>query len=81
MHEARETHSKYIYVRRGSICKKVRFSDHKPNIQREEKQDCDIWVGAKNMAGKWITWEDAIAELEEIFKKGKEKKHENTDNK
>ncbi len=48
LYEARQTHSKYITVRRPddwSKSFKVRFSDHKPIRYREMAGDCDFFVG------------------------------------
>lgn len=40
--------SKYVFVSKGAILAKVRFSNHKPIRSREETQDCDYYVGVSN---------------------------------
>jgi len=64
---AETTRSKYILVISKGKRRKVRFSDHRPNREREENGDCDILVGAKNSEGKWINWEEAIILIKNYF--------------
>lgn len=45
LYEARETFSKYITCWNGPMSYKVRFSNHRPNKQRELMKDCDYFVG------------------------------------
>jgi len=61
------TVSKYVYVREKEKTFKVRFSNHKPNKQREKERDCDFFVGLNNYG--WSRTEDAIRATEEFFKK------------
>jgi hypothetical protein len=49
LYEARRTFSKYITVKRGDNSFKVRFSNHKPNLERELHKDCDFFVGVTNL--------------------------------
>lgn len=48
VHEAVTTASKYIFICRGTSIYKVRFSNHKPNKDRESRKDCDFFVGRTN---------------------------------
>jgi hypothetical protein len=47
LHESHSTVSKYVYVENGSRRNqfKVRFSNHKPNREKEVLGDCDFFVG------------------------------------
>lgn len=45
LYEARQTFSKYITVAKNGKQFKVRFSNHKPIRFREERGDCDFFVG------------------------------------
>lgn len=47
-YEAIRTVSKYVIVTRGEKKFMVRFSNHKPSIAREARQDCDFFVGVTN---------------------------------
>lgn len=58
LYEAKETWSKYITVSKGKISFKVRFSNHRPNKQKERAGDCDFFVGVNN--GSIATTEQAI---------------------
>ena len=65
VHEAETTFSKYITVydyknpkkRRKQF--KVRFSNHRPNVRQERRNDSDFYVGVAN--DKTTTTEQAIA--------------------
>lgn len=59
LHEARRTFSKYIKVT-NSTGKEfiVRFSNHKPIKYREERGDCDFFVGVTHLGTS--TTEDAL---------------------
>jgi hypothetical protein len=49
IYEARRTVSKYITVsRKGRASFKVRFSNHRPIADREDRGDCDFFVGVTN---------------------------------
>lgn len=48
LYEARETVSKYITVTDGKLRFRVRFSNHRPHVQREMKKDCDVFVGVSH---------------------------------
>lgn len=65
LYEARQTRSKYITVQRGDKKFKVRFSDHKPIAHREQRGDCDFFVGITNKTRH--TTEDAIRATLEYF--------------
>ena len=58
LYEARRTFSKYLTVEKDGEKFKVRFSNHKPNKEREEHCDCDFFVGVSNY--KVTTTEDAF---------------------
>lgn len=49
LYEAKTTVSKYITVVGGSKSFKVRFSNHKPNKQKEIFKDCDFFVGMTHL--------------------------------
>lgn len=64
-YEAQTTVSKYVTIRKGSKSFLVRFSNHKPNRQREIAKDCDFFVGVTHL-GVTRT-EDAIRAVQEHF--------------
>lgn len=41
--------SKYVFVYNDVVIYKIRFSNHKPIIQRELDNDCDFYAGISNM--------------------------------
>ena len=45
LYEAKETVSKYVTLEYGLLKYTVRFSNHRPNFQREARGDCDFFVG------------------------------------
>lgn len=49
LHEAKQTNSKYITVCKDGKTFKVRFSNHKPILERELRGDCDYFVGVTNL--------------------------------
>ncbi len=66
LHEAYETHSKYVTVHGGHDLQfKVRFSNHKPIYQREIAKDCDFFVGVTHTGTR--TTAMAIAATKEYF--------------
>jgi len=60
VHEAQTTFSKYIVITdpKGHRKFKVRFSNHRPNKQAENRDDSDFYVGVAN--NKTTTTEQAI---------------------
>lgn len=48
LYEAKYTASKYITIKKGKKSFKVRFSNHRPNWQKEQMNDCDFFVGVSN---------------------------------
>jgi hypothetical protein len=48
LYDSRRTVSKYVHVKFGKYCYKVRFSNHKPNREKELTGDCDFFVGVTN---------------------------------
>ena len=69
LREALETYSKYIKVTKkdaetGSSFL-VRFSNHKPNKDRELRGDCDFFVGITNLSVS--TWRDAITAVQKFY--------------
>lgn len=62
LYEAKKTASKYITIQYKNKIYRVRFSDHKPIKQREEKMDCDFFVGVNNNSVK--TTEDALVAVQ-----------------
>lgn len=67
LYEARQTFSKYLTVIRGEHRFKVRFSNHKPILEREINGDCDYFVGRTNL--RVSTTDTAIAATEIFFRK------------
>lgn len=59
LYEARKTRSKYITISNGNRSYKVRFSDHRPILWREDSGDCDFFVGVSNRSV--TTTDQAIA--------------------
>ena len=49
LYEAKRTRSKYVRVVDGKYQYRIRFSDHKPILQRELENDCDFFVGKTNL--------------------------------
>ncbi|NCD40588.1 MAG: hypothetical protein EOL88_00700 [Bacteroidia bacterium] len=41
--------SKYVFVKKGEKLYKIRFSNHKPLVQRELDNDCDFYAGISNL--------------------------------
>lgn len=37
--------SKYVFIIRDDVVFKIRFSNHKPLLFKEEESDCDFYVG------------------------------------
>lgn len=63
---AKTTYSKYVYVHKGSKSFKVRFSNHKPNYNKEVKDpDCDFFVGVCH--SQVTTTDDAIEAVNKFF--------------
>jgi hypothetical protein len=48
LHEAKSTHSKYIYASKNDKKVKVRFSDHLPNKNAQDINDSDYYVGVSH---------------------------------
>lgn len=41
--------SKYVFVSKDDRIYKIRFSNHKPIVQRELDNDCDFYAGISNL--------------------------------
>ena len=68
LYEAKATVSKYLTISRPETGRKpcvIRFSNHKPAKHREERGDCDFFVGRTNFTV--TTTEDAKDFVEEWF--------------
>ena len=69
LYEARRSVSKYVTLERGKKARrktfKVRFSNHRPIRFREEKGDCDFFVGVCNR--QTTTTEQAIEAAMQFF--------------
>jgi len=67
LYEARQTESKYITVTRKGEERsyKVRFSSHRPNIQKDDP--CDFFVGYSSRG--ITTTEQALAAVRDFFEK------------
>lgn len=70
LYEAKKTFSKYLTVEKDNKTFKVRFSNHKPNKERERNQDCDFFVGVTNY--KVTTTKDAINAVLNFFENTKD---------
>lgn len=64
LYEARQTFSKYLTVIYNNRRYKVRFSNHKPILEREINGDCDYFVGRTNLR---TTNTDSAIMATEIF--------------
>lgn len=64
-YQARNTVSKYIYVTKDELTTKVRFSNHRPNYQKQQDGDCDFFVGVSN--GQVTTTEQVIEKIEKLY--------------
>lgn len=53
--------SKYVFVKKGDVVTKIRFSNHKPIFEKEEENDCDYYVGISHK--QVTTTEDLIEKL------------------
>lgn len=42
--------SKYVFVTKGDLIYKIRFSNHKPLYHKELENDCDFYVGISHTA-------------------------------
>lgn len=60
------TVSKYIYLSRGGITKKVRFSNHRASYAMEDAGDCDYYIGRGNFGV--ITTEQLLEKIKDIGK-------------
>lgn len=49
LYNAQRTVSKYVTVHDGRKRFKIRWSNHKPNFEREVSGDCDFFVGITNL--------------------------------
>ena len=65
LYEARRTFSKYITIKKNDKSYKVRFSNHRPNWQRELNKDCDFFVGVSNY--NVTTTDDALKAVHKYF--------------
>lgn len=46
LHEVRV--SKYVFISKGAVTFKIRFSNHKPILSKELEEDCDFYVGVSH---------------------------------
>jgi len=67
LYEARKSVSKYLTLKRDDKEFKIRFSNHKPIKRREEKGDCDFFVGISNSTV--TTTHDALDAVKLHFKR------------
>lgn len=61
--------SKYIFVTKGELIFKIRFSNHKPAYTRQKKNDCDFYVGISHKQ---------VFKTDTIIKKIKDIENENS---
>lgn len=66
LYEAKTTFSKYLTIEKGNKKFKVRFSNHRPNINKELENDCDFFVGVTNF--EVHTTKDALNAVRNYFK-------------
>ncbi len=69
--KSKSTVSKYIYVEDMENVFKVRFSNHKPNKNKEVAEDCNFFVGRTNL--RTTTTEQAVLAAEIFFKNREER--------
>jgi hypothetical protein len=74
LYEAQRTVSKYVTVRYHKYTYKVRFSNHKPLLEREKQKDCNFFVGITNL--RTTTSDMAWAAMTKFFEE--RKKNEKT---
>lgn len=66
LYMARRTNSKYVYVSKASgVWLKIRFSDHKANLNQEKGSDSDYYVGRGNFGA--ITTGQVLQEVRNYF--------------
>jgi len=53
--------SKYVFIIKDEEVFKIRFSNHKPLLYKEEEEDCDYYVGISNK--QMTTTEELIIKL------------------
>lgn len=63
-HYAKTTFSKYLFISKGKISKKIRFSNHKPNRNKENINDCDYYVGISH--NQILTTEKLLDKLKQM---------------
>lgn len=49
LYDSKSTVSKYLYISKRDLKFKIRFSNHKPNYQKETQEDCDFYVGVGHL--------------------------------
>jgi hypothetical protein len=64
LHRAKTTFSKYLYINKGELSLKIRFSNHKANRGAEDRNDSDYYVGVGNKGV--ITTEQLIIQIKEL---------------
>lgn len=67
LHRSKSTVSKYLFIKKGKLKFKIRFSNHKANFYKEKHCDCNYYVGVGNKGV--ITTEELLTRL---FLKDKE---------
>jgi hypothetical protein len=65
LYRSKSTFSKYIHISKGETNLKIRFSNHKANINQEQKGDSDYYVGVGNNGV--ITTEQLIEKIEKEY--------------
>ena len=65
VYESKTTYSKYITVVKNGRYFKVRFSNHKPSIDKETLKDSDFYVGVSNSG--ITTTNDALIAVKKYF--------------
>jgi len=63
LYSARKTYSKYVTISANGENVKVRFSNHKPNFEKELNNDCDYFVGPRHN-GRFLDTETVKALVE-----------------
>ena len=62
LYDAKATVSKYVYISKGKLNFKIRFSNHMPNKNKQQESDSDFYVGISHNGV--ITTEDLIKKIE-----------------
>jgi len=69
--------SKYVFVTKGDLIFKIRFSSHKPSFRRQQKNDCDFYVGISH---KQVFTTDEIIQKIKTIENGNKNRNDSSSN-